>query len=252
MGYISDIQLFRDMNKNPDVYGQHIDEETKQEIEREEKEKIDSGVVESKAEKLGPTAANFEQVFTTISDFHLKPEFSDDDPEYELLQSRKKVTVEFLSKILEDVKRYVGTVNSFNFIRDNQEEARSREEYLDNIKDIDTERRAVHNRLISDLKIMIRLVNTNFNLNFDPKLRFEAERQMPDRKNLSDEELKAALDKREYVAFEKKNFLFENLPSDPQNERDFIKEWSFGLYHDLTKLNDDLKLVLNEKEKDRD
>lgn len=247
MGYISDAQLFRDMNKNPDVYGIHIDEETRREIEKERQEKIEAGVIESKAEKLGPTAANFEKVFNVISACQLKPEFSDVDPEYALLQSRKKITIGFLSKILDDVKRYVGTVNSFNFIRDNQEDARSREEYLDNIKEADTERRAVHNRLISDLKIMIRLVNANFNRNFDPKLRFEAERQMPDRKDLSDDELKAALDKREYVDFDKKNFLFENLPSDPQNERDFIKEWSFELYNDMTKLNDDLKLVLDEK-----
>ncbi|MFA4942836.1 MAG: hypothetical protein WC564_04330 [Patescibacteria group bacterium] len=251
MSYVEDIQFFRDLEKNPDIYGVHIDEETKREIEAEKALKSKSeNSTEKKIETFGPTAENYRKIVDAVTNLSLKPEFSHDSLENKLLSERKKIILDFLNQVLGDVQRYVSTVNNFNLIFNKQSEAKDRDGYLADIKSADEERRAVHNRLISDLKICIRLLNINLNADFDPRLRFDSERKMPDRRDLSDSELKAVLEKREYIKFDKKNFFFNDLPSNPQNERDFIKDWSFELYGDLTHLSSELKEALNEKDLD--
>lgn len=249
MAYISDAQFFRDANKKPDEYSLHANGELKAEIETAKKisqEKEDQG----KIEKLGPFAANYKQVVDAVADFKLKPEFSQDDIENKILLERRKVILGFLRQVLDDVQRYTSSVNSFNLVYNTRNEAKDGDEYSRNMKEVDNNRRVVHNRLISDLKILIRLINVNFNADFNSNFRFEAERKMPDRKSFSDEELRLSLQKREYIKFDKKNFLFEQLPEDPDGERNYIKDWSFSLYGDLTKLNDDLSEKLNKKDLD--
>ncbi|MEI7620880.1 MAG: hypothetical protein WCJ57_04930, partial [Candidatus Falkowbacteria bacterium] len=208
MGYISELDLFRDMNKNPDKYGIGLDKEDKQELEAEEQSRLEAiarGEIMEKIEKLGPTAANYRQVIDAVADFKLKSEYSENDPENKILSERKKVILGFLGQIIKDVERYIAIVNTFNIIYNSRNEAKNRESYLNDMHDADNDRRVVHNRLISDLKILIRAININLNIDFDSDSRFEAERKMPDRKDLSDTELKEALDKREYIKFDKKN-----------------------------------------------
>ncbi|PIT94361.1 hypothetical protein COT98_04090 [Candidatus Falkowbacteria bacterium CG10_big_fil_rev_8_21_14_0_10_39_9] len=251
MSYIDDIPLFRDMNKNPDVYNLPLDKATKESIQGEKPadlKSIERRESKKKIEKLGPLAANYREVIEALTDIRLKPEFSSHDPENKVLAERRKIVLGFLRQILDDVQRYVTVVNSFNIIYNSQNDTKDSEEYASNLKNVDSERRIIHNRLISDLKIFVRLVNINFNADFDFNSRFGAERQMPDRKNLSDSELREALNKRDYIKFDQKNFLLGDLPTNSSLEREAIKEWAFGLYGDLANLDDDLKEALQNKD----
>jgi len=258
---MSDIDFYRNVYKNPDEYKIAGYDTNRQEIEEEKEydrlqEKKSSGldkknkVKNNKPEKkeiISPSVANYEKVVKTIADFELKPAFRKNIVEVEILNHRKKITLDFLKRVLLDVSRYTKAIHTLYQVQENKEHFEG-QEFRDEKKIRDGERKVAHDRLINDLKITLRLINTNFNKNFPEANRFQEERKMVDRKDYSDEELKQAIAMRSYVTFDKAGFIVDYLPKDSLAEREYIKGWSFEIYNELSKLDEDLEKALNEKD----
>jgi hypothetical protein len=167
--------------------------------------------------------------------------------EAEILKKRKKITLDFLRKVLFDVSKYMVAIQALYRAQDNKEHFEG-QEFRDEKKIRDGERKIAHDRLINDLKITMRLINVNFNKDFSEASRLQEEKKMTDRKGYSDGELKKALAMRSYAAFDKPGFIIDYLPKDSLSEREYIKKWSFEIYSELSKLNEDLEKTLNEKD----
>lgn len=166
-----------------------------------------------------------------------------DKKELDILNVRKKFIITQLSRVLESVKNYVATVSEFN--RLGQVMASDPDKYREVIESSDFERRARHNKLISDLKIFIRNTKINFDKNFSESERLAAEKLFADRKGLSNDEIKEAINKRELIEFSEPNIIISELPKNPEQERKYIMKWSFVVYSDLSKINKDLETFLN-------
>jgi hypothetical protein len=240
---LPDINFFRDLSKNPDKYNIPgvTDSELKAELEADRAERLRLGKeVDKKNEKLSFFAESYAQTINKVSAAKLKSEYANDAKEATILEERKKFVLGRLQIILEDVKRYVSVTNNFNSIVKNKNNE-DLGEYRDSAQAVDTERKIIHDKLVSDIKILIRLVNINFNKNFSESERLESEQKMADRKGMSPADLKQALSEREYQEFDKSAFLFDKLPNDVRLEREIIKDWALVINSDLDKLNEDLK-----------
>jgi hypothetical protein len=232
---ISDeIKYFRDLNKSPDIYGQHVSDDDKKDIEKYNKENIDK-----KIEKMGPTADKYYQSMKLIKSVGLKPEFSTNEKEQKIIKERKEFIIKYFSKVLEDIKNYMSSISLLKI-----QELKKYGSDLDKFQEImsisDSERRNYHNALINDIKILIRSININFNKNFPKEARLNFESKIPDRAGLKLEELGEIMSQREYVEFPYKQGIFIDLNSagiDPGLERNIIANWALDMYGDLTTLN---------------
>lgn len=235
-----EIKYFRDLNKNPDMYGQHVSDEDKKDIKKYNKENIDK-----KIERMGPTADKYYQSMELIRSAGLKPEFSSDKKEQKIIEVRKDFIIKYFSKVLEDIKRYMSSISAIKM-----QELKDYGSDLDRFQEImstsDQERRNYHNALINDIKILIRSININFNKDFPKEARINFESKMPDRVGLKSKELEEVISQREYVEFPYKQGVFMNLNSagmDPELERNIIANWALDMYGDLTTLNDKLNNI---------
>lgn len=235
-----EIKYFRDLNKNPDMYGQHISSEDEKDIKKYNKENIDK-----KIERMGPTADKYYQSMELIRSAGLKPEFSSDKKEQKIIEVRKDFIIKYFSKVLEDIKRYMSSISAIKM-----QELKDYGSDLDRFQEImstsDQERRNYHNALINDIKILIRSININFNKDFPKEARLNFESKMPDRVGLKSKELEEVISQREYVEFPYKQGVFMNLNSagmDPELERNIIANWALDMYGDLTTLNDKLNNI---------
>jgi hypothetical protein len=250
--------FFRDQQKNPDMYPPDPLEqrEIKAELlkdEQRQKEKEGEGKSESSKKDLGQApermhtslAENYRFVIETVKNLSLKPEFKDDARETAILESRKKIILRTLYNITQDIEDYISQINYTG--NENQASYDDVKQYQANISFSDSTRKRLHDKLISDLKMAMKWINIVMNQDFPDNLRVPEEMKLADRKGQSESEVTAALQKRNYLKFPMGLGVVinkENMPRDPQGEREYIMHWAFSFYNDLTKLHD----LLNKKE----
>lgn len=241
---MSDIKFFRDLYKHPDVYGQKLSREEKEEIEEYNKNKPQKEKDLSE-KKFGPTAQRYYESVELIKSAGLKSGI-DNQVEKEIIEYRKKIILNYFSKVLEDIKNYLTQVTRLELQKKDSYD--DLDKYQAAISHSDGLRRSYHNTLISDLKILIRLININFNKDFSEDIRLQIESKAQDRSNFSLEELKSIMSQRNYFDFPYKQGIFIDMsraPKDPQGEREYIASWAFNLYSDLTALSE--KIVKESK-----
>jgi hypothetical protein len=238
MGYISDVQFFRDLNKHPDWDPETARQEVKKETKKGGASKENMPVEKEKEEKLETTMSEeYQRVIELVSNFSLKEEFRDDAGEMKILESRKQFVLKQLRKILNDVENYI---NQINILRTQKLASYDdNNQYRDYVGSSDETRYNYHNQLINDLKLLMKQANINFNQDFPETARIREEKKYADRKGQSEAEIKKALAKREYVEFPYGQGViinWKNCPKNPRGEREFIMHWAFEFYKDLTKL----------------
>lgn len=235
-------KYFRDLKKN-----EGISDEDKREIRGEGKfdPKVEFGNEKNKIEEkesLGEISKRFYHSLELVKAASLKPEFSKNQKESQILNMRKDVAIKTFSKILEDIKKYLSQVAILQV--EKKESYEDLDQYQSVIEKSDGLRRIYHNALISDLKMLIKIININFNKDFPEELRLEEEAKAMDRKDLSREELKNLMSQREYYSFPNKRDIFfdlDNVRTDPLAERGYIANWALEMYEDLTALSEKIK-----------
>ncbi len=239
------IKYFRDLYKNPDLYGEKPSPEERAEIDEYWKNKERGGIKTEVIEKFGPTAQKFYDSIELIKKAGLKTKHENDFKEKEIIENRKEVIINYAKRVLEDIKKYLSKISEIE--TEKQDNYRDKALYLKFLTSSDEERKIYHNRLITDLKVLIRLINVNFNADISDDHRLNLEVKMKDRAGLSKEQLADLMNKREYFNFPSKEGVFVNLKEvskNPEMERDFIANWALNMYHDLTylekKINDDI------------
>jgi hypothetical protein len=268
MNYNSPRKIFRDMYKNPDSYPNDFEEKAtiKSELERDRKiskaantikqdvvldlnaaTKVgDEKEVGEKNEVFTSHGKSFKQVVDSIFEAGLI-DGVDNPEELKIIRQRQEIVLNYLSKILEDIKNYLNQVSVLESQKkDNYEDLAK---YQSIIGRSDATRRSYHNKLIGDVKIAMRLININFNADFPDDLRFREELKMPDRKGLAIDNLKKLMSQRKYFKFPFPVGVFMDFrksPKDPQGEREYIAHWALQLYVDLSALDSEMRKILHE------
>ncbi len=236
MPYISDLQFFHGLDNNPEYEPEKLRREVEQEKEEDKKNKK-----EKKSENFSNEMVdNYQKTIKLVGGFSLKKEFKDDKVEAEIIRSRKETILNLLRKILSDIDKYTSRIQSLQLSR--SAEYDDIKSYQDTIGSSDAARRSIHNILVNDIKLAIRLINVSFNQDFPEAERVKEEKKYTDRRGYSEEQLKEALAEREFVSFPYGQGTFidwQHCPKDPGQEREFIKNWAITFYGDLTKLKDD-------------
>ncbi|MFA5023915.1 MAG: hypothetical protein WC523_03095 [Patescibacteria group bacterium] len=240
MPYISDLQFFHDLDKNPE----NEPESFHGEIDKEKKE--DEGEKKWNQEKKPENFSNdmvdrYEEAINLVKNFSLKNQFKEDLNEAAIIDSRKETILILLRRILDDIERYTNQIGSLRLARLTNYD--TSQEYQDAIGRSDVARRSIHNKLISDLKLAMKLINVSFNKDFPAEQRIIEEKKYADRKSLSDKQIGEALSKREFVKFPNGPGVFinwENCPKEPEQERKFIMDWAIAFYNDLSKLREEI------------
>ena len=244
---MGDLNFFRDQYKHPDQYPmshkekQELSEEINNDKEQRQKGAAEAGSLAATERMHTPLTENFQKVIDNISGFRLKDDFKNDKTEADILENRKKIILGFLHNVVDDVNNYVNHINN---TLNQKEDLREGEAYRAIMGRSDEARRNYHNRLISDLKLAIRQININFNKDFPEKSRVEEEKRYKEREGMNDQEIKKALDKRDYVSFPNKLGVlldFREVPKDPQGEREYIMRWAFDFYADLAALAEEIE-----------
>lgn len=245
MKYESPRKIFRDKHKNPDMYP--IDPEESAIISKElEADKAKNGNKDvhefwKSPETITQDGKLFKEAVDLIQGACLKDNVEDKQEEI-ILEQRKKITIKYLVNILEDIKNYLTQVNATQMQRvANYDDI---QKFQAAIQESDGLRRNYHNKLIRDIKIATRLININFSIDFPEELRIKAESQIADRAQMSINELKSKLKKREYYKFPftKGSFIdMSRVPPNSQSEREYIADWALKIYTDLTVLEKEIK-----------
>ena len=241
MAYESPLKYFRDQNKEPDKYRESNSRWHDQELDIPDIDEENTIQPEKKIELLGSTAEKYKTTIDLVKEAKLKEEFSNDEAEKALLENRKEAILKYLGSIINDARNYLTHVNYLQIQK--METYDSPAKYQEAIGPSDAQRSSYHNKMISDLKIAMRLININFNADFPEAARLEGESHMTDRKGLSQDELKEQMSKREYVHFPYPIGVFidfDKAPKDPQGEREYIAHWALNLYSDLTALETEI------------
>lgn len=256
MLYESPRKIFRDMNKNPDECFDPAEKALiKEELEKDEALKLKNNLDNQEDKECTKPLTSSGKIFKNSVDKIFEAgllEGKNDAEELEIIKQRQKVTLSYLNNVLEDVQNYLSQIGAGELQKiSNYDDVKK---YQADVKISDDARRAYHNRLISDIKIASRLINLNFNADFPNELRIKEESKMPDRKNLSSEDLKNKLAERKYFKFNFPAGSFIDLskiPKDPQGEREYIAHWAYMLYSDLTVLQKEISGIINKVEKEK-
>lgn len=235
MKYESPLKYFRDQNKNPDEEKKHNPNWRDEELSGEDLSRESDEA--SKIERMGSFAEKYREVVDIIKNADLKTEFAGDKAEKAIIKKRKELIIEFLGNILNDIKNYLTQVNYLQLQKIASYDDISK--YQSAIRESDGLRRTYHNKMISDIKIAVRLINTNFNADFPDNLRLAEESKMADRRGVGETDLKNKLAEREYYNFPYPAGVFidfSRMPKDPQGEREYIASWALNMYADLTEL----------------
>lgn len=254
MSYESQRKIFRDMSRNPDEYFDPaekalIKEELEKDAALKAKNKVAAEEEKKDAKLITPQGENFKKVVDNIFTAGLL-EGKDDKDELKIIEQRRDVTLNYLDRILEDVKNYLSQIGAGQLQK--MSDYDDIQKYQSDTRISDETRKAYHDRLIGDIKIASRLINVNFNAEFPDELRIREESKMPDRKDLSLDDLKIKMAERKYFKFNFPAGSFIDLsrmPKDPQGEREYIAHWAFMLYSDLSLLQKEVNNVVNEVEK---
>jgi hypothetical protein len=233
MPYESPLQYFRDIYKNPDRHP-----ENKEIIEIDENEEYSENISKNnEKEQLTGAGETYRKTINTIKNSDLKEEFKNDEEEKKILENRKELTLKYLKKIMEDARNYLTQVNYLELQKAASYDSIAK--YQEAVGESDAMRRSYHNTMISDIKIAMRLINNNFNIDFPEEIRLKEEANAVDRKHLSLEQLKNKMNERVYSSFDHPvgAFIdFSKTPKDPQGEREYIAYWALKLYNDLSVL----------------
>jgi len=245
MPYESPLKYFRDQYKNPDKYKEkhpdwrdpELGEPDLGEPDNQEDSEIDNKEKEIKIEKIGEAGKKYQETIDLIKSIDLKPEFKDDSAEKNIIENRREAILRYLTAILEDARNYLSQVNYLQLqkIASYDDVAK----YQEAVSSSDGLRRVYHNKLISDLKIAMRLININFNADFSEELRLNEELKMTDRNGFDRDSLKKKMAEREYAKFPYPAGIFidfSRAPKDPQGEREYIANWALTIYSDLSAL----------------
>jgi len=240
-----DLKFFRDLNKHPDWEP----EASRTEIEKERETELvkkKPKIKDEREEKLETAiSTEYHQVIDLITAFSLKEEFLNDAEEQKILAGRKQFILRQMRKVLDDVENYINRINVLRLQK--LTSYNDGNQYRDYVGSSDQARYQYHNRLINDLKMLMKQANINFNQDFPAEARLKAEQGYAERKGQSEEEIRAALEKRNYVEFPYGLGVvinWKNCPKDPQGEREFIRDWAFEFYKDLSKLKEELDIDL--------
>lgn len=238
----SPLKFYRDQNKNPDIYEYGKPVEPMTAVFNEEKtEPINLEKQVPEREVITPAGQAYKETIEIIKNGGLKNEYKDNHAEAFIIESRRKIILDFLSKILEDVSNYLSQINYLQIQK--AADYDDIKQYQSTIKHSDELRSRFHNKLIQDIKITMRLANVNFNADFSEDARLEEESKMADRQGLSKEEIASLMAQREYFHFPFPVGLFmdfSKVPKDPQGEREYIAHWAFTLYTELTQLESEI------------
>lgn len=243
MSYESPLKYFRDLNKEPDKYKESQSNWRDPDLGIEDNfETEGENDKEKEKENLGATGQKFKETIDLVKTTGLKDEFKEDLEEQKIIENRREMILKYLKSIVSDARNYLSQVNYLQL-----QQAASYDtvaQYQAAISSSDGLRRTYHNKLISDLKIAMRLININFNIDFPEEFRLEGETKMIDRKDLTEEQLKDKLNERNYVKFPYPAGVFidfSSAPKDPQGEREYIAHWALNLYTDLSALETEIK-----------
>lgn len=256
MKYESPRQFFRDMNKNPDMYPPDYEERAKiaEMLREDEAEKAKQKEVineqpelEKNLELKTPTGIAFLNSVNLILDAQ-GPDEKTDPQEAEIFSKRKEMALDYLSRTLEDAKNYLSQVSYLQLTKMSSYEDVSK--YQEAVSSGDSLRRSFHNKLISDIKIAMKLINLNFNSDFPMEMRLQAEFLMPERKGISRDDLQKKISQQKYYKFPfpAGGFIdFSRASKDPQGEREHIASWALKIYGDLSALSNGVKKALKNK-----
>jgi len=271
MPHFSDLKLYRDMAKNPDEFNLGLSREEKEELEQYDKKNESRPILSARPrvrsesslkkgkkeaggsqedhlgknfENLNSEAKKYEMAIETVVGFGLK-EGVNNPKEKAVVENVKKIVLNYLEKILNDVNSYVAAANNLN-LAVRRRDADS-EKYRDEIEGLDAIRRNYHNKMINDIKIAVRLINVNFNKDYPEDFRLEEEKKYKYRSGLSEGDIKKNLSDRSYASFPYKNggiIDLGSIPKDPNREREYIMSWAEGLYNSIADLEEDIKEIL--------
>lgn len=239
MPYESPLKIFRDEYKNPDLY-----ENGRLKV-KSIRQSLDNGGAEknnSKREKLEVFGSAFEQTIELIKSPEIVAGFKDSPEEMLILKKRREAILTYMKRILEDIKNYLTQVNNLQLQR--VADYDDHRKYQEAVKSADELRRSYHNIMIQDIKMAIRLININFNVDYPKETRLAEEARMLDRKGMSLERLEDLLNQRNYIKFPYASGVFIDLsrmPKDQQGEREYIADWALKIYTDLSTLQDDFE-----------
>lgn len=247
MNYKSPLKIFRDMSKNPDMFPPDPKEKRiiEEELEKDREMHSDNGkeVINKDVEVRGASGKQFIAAVDLIKSLGEPASLKDNESELKLIQERQKYALSLLERVLEDIKNYITQVNSLKLSK--EEDYNSVEAYQETVGSSDMERRSFHNKLIRDMKMAMRFINVNFNIDTPEDFRLKEEARYPERKGIDLNELKSLLAKHDYIKFPLGSGVFmdfSRIPKDPQGERDYIADWAWHLYSDLSALSKGLKL----------
>lgn len=240
---MSELNYFRDQYKNPDKYPRDKKEMaeafaidgSKPVLSDSSLDKLDS---KEKKEVFSTWGKNYENVVNLISEYE---EEKVDAEEREILKKRKVISLGLLKKVLSDIDSYILQINVLkDFVNKNDSE--NIRSYQLDLGQSDMNRRDAHNRLINDLKITIRLLNVFYNANFPEKERIKFEKGYADRTGKSEEEIIEISKKKSFIEFPVSGVIIDsnNMPKDPIGERNYIADWAFSIFKDLTVLKNEI------------
>ncbi len=243
-------KFFRDMAKNPDMFPEDLSEKAEVKamiLEDEQKTNLanlDSKKYEAedKSELITPVGESFNKTVDLVRSGTLLPEFKNNIEELKLIEKRRDLIINYLANILEDIKNYLSQVNYLQLQKLADYEDSSK--YQEAIGHSDTLRRSYHNKLISDIKIAMRLININYNIDYPESLRLKEEARMPEREGVSAEHLQELMRQRKYEKFPYSAgaFIdFSKAPKDPTGEREYIAVWALLIYKDLSELSNRMR-----------
>jgi len=242
MNYKSPLKMFRDMNKNPDMFPPDPKDKRiiKEELEKDYEKTLNNGqeTINKDVEVKGRSGKQFIEAVNLIKSLGKSTSLKGNKAELEIIQERQKYALSLLERVLEDVRNYITQVNSLKLNK--EQDYNSLEAYQEAISSSDTERRYFHNKLIRDLKMAMRFINVNFNIDTPETFRLKEEAKYPERRELNLSKLKSLLAKHNYVKFPLGSGVFidfSRIPKNPQGERDYIADWAWHLYSDLSALS---------------
>ncbi len=187
---------------------------------------------------------NYEEVINAIFDYQEDV----DGEEQKIIEKRKEIALKFLKKVLEDIDDYIMQINNLKNLSNNSD-SENIKDYQADYKMSDENRRDAHNKLINDLKITVRFLNTCFNANFPDEERIKIEKGYQDRIGKSEEEIREINKDKHFINFSTPGVVmdFSNMPKDPIGERNYIAEWAFGIFDDLAVLEKEIPRLEKEK-----
>ncbi|MFZ4648524.1 MAG: hypothetical protein ACOYMB_02680 [Patescibacteria group bacterium] len=242
-----DINYFRDQYKNPHKYPRD-NREMEEAFAMDNSHPVEGPDFEKKdarSEAGGILGKNYKKVVDLIFDYQEK---NVSNEEQIIIKNRKTTVINSLKRVLLDIDAYVNQINVLKK-GDNHYDSENLKAYQDEAGRSDADRRSLHNKLISDLKMTVRLINVFFNADFPEESRLAFEKQYADRAGYSEEEIRLANSKKKFLKFNTNGILidFSKMPKDPSGERTYIAEWAFEVFDDLAVIQHEVEDLEKEK-----